>query len=701
MRKEASILKKYEFTLEGLDCANCAREVEEELQKNSGLKNVCVSFAKLKLTYETDTVSEQEVIDIVLSVEPEVKVISCDEKSKSSTTNETKNQTKAQILRLILGCIVAFVGLYFEKRIGTNFLATLLIILGYCILLYRTAKTALKMLVKSHNINENFLVTISCIGAYLVGEHKEGLMVIILYEIGKILEDRAINKSRKSISDLMNIKPEYANLKIDNGTKEVSPEQVKIKDIVVIKPGEKIPLDGKVVKGEASLNMASLTGESKLSKVKVGDTVLSGSVNEEGIIEVEVTEKYENSTVNRILDLVQNATDKKAKTETSVNRISKIYTPLVAILAVIVAIILPVINNNIGYNESIYRALIFLVISCPCSIAISVPLSYFSGIGKASKDGILIKGSNFLDTLKDVKEIGFDKTGTLTKGKFGISKIEILNKEYSEDVILEYVVIGESFSNHPIAKSIIDSSKLKVDSSNVKDYNEIAGQGISYSIDGKKILVGNSSLVDLKSEDDSFTVIYVKIEEELVAKIYLEDTLKHGSKEAIKALNKIGIITKMFTGDKKQVAEKIAKELEIKEFKAELLPEDKFREIENSIKKYENTYSRVAFVGDGINDSPVLALADVGISMGGVGQAAAIEASDIVIMTDDLNKIIRAIEISQKTCNIIKQNLIFAISIKVLTLILSTFGLAGMWQAIFADVGVTLITIFNTLRILK
>lgn len=614
---------------------------------------------------------------------------------------EEEENIKYSIARLVLGMVVAFTGIYFENKLGSNTLASILIILGYCILIYRTAKSAISTLIHDHAIDETFLMSISCIGAYLIGEHLEGLMVIILYEIGEILEDKAVDKSRDSIEELMDIRPEYANLKKENSVQKVSPEDVKIGDIVVIKDGEKIPLDGKVVNGGASLNMASLTGESKLQKVVIGDEVLSGAINTSGLIEVEVIKEYEDSTVSRILELVENATEKKAKTETFVNKFARVYTPIVVALAILVAIFLPIVNQSVTYSQSIYRALIFLVISCPCAIAISVPLSYFSGIGKASKEGILIKGSNFLDGLKDIKEIGFDKTGTLTKGEFGISKIEILNNKYSEDEILDYVVMGESFSNHPIAKSIISSREI-IDTEKVKEYKEIAGKGISYIVDDKNILVGSASLVEHNGEQESsVTIIYVKIDGELVAKIHLEDAVKESSLEAINALNKRGIITKMLTGDRKEVAEQIAKDLDIKEFKAEMLPEDKYKEIETIIKKYEGTSSKVAFVGDGINDSPVLALSDIGISMGGVGQAAAIEASDVVIMTDDLNKINKAIEISKKTRKIIVENLIFAITVKVLILALSTLGIAGMWQAIFADVGVTLITIFNTLRILK
>ena len=698
-------MKKYEFILKDLDCAACANEIQEKLEKNPNLHNVNVNFAKLKLTYETDEVSVEEVRKAVLEQEPDVEMI--DASLEHTEQKEEKSNTMSQVCRLVIGIAIAFIGMYAKLPATASII---LIIVGYAILLYRTAKNAIKMLFKSKKINENFLITISCIGAYLVGEHLEGLMVIILYEIGKILEEKSINKSRKSIKDLMNIKPEYANLKIENDIKQVSPEEVQIGDIILVKEGEKVPLDGIVTKGNADLNTASLTGESKLSQVQEGKNVLSGSIVVDGMIEVKVTEKYENSTVSRILDLVENATDKKAKTETFVNKASSIYTPIVIGLAAIVAIFLPLFTDipYVGNNGSIYRALIFLVISCPCSIAISVPLSYFSGIGKSSKEGILIKGSDYIDAIKDIKEIVFDKTGTLTKGEFEIQKIDILSN-YNEQEVLKYAAMGERFSNHPIAKSIIKANKVDVDNVEVQDFKEIAGKGLSYQYDGKTILVGNSTLVNDENkadEKDDTTIIYVKVGDELVGIIYLGDTIKDGAKEAIRQLNAQGIRTSMFTGDNHKNAEKIGKELGIQNIKSEMLPQDKYNELEKIInantKNSENSTNRkVAFVGDGINDSPVLARADVGISMGGVGSESAIEASDIVIMTDDISKIIDAINISKKTCGIIKQNLIFSVGVKVLILLLSVLGISGMWQAVFADVGVTILTIFNTLRILK
>lgn len=696
-------MKKYEFEIAGLDCAACANEIQEGLNKNPEIKNANVNFAKMKLTYETDTLSKEGIEKIVQSIEPEVELLEVNSKSKDLKNEKAQKENRKKlwihILRLVIGAIVAGVGLYIPMP---KVASTIFIVLGYAVLLFKTVKNAVKLLFKSKTINENLLITISCIGAYLVGKSSEGLMVIILYEIGKILEEKAINKTRKSISDLMDIKPEYANLKKGDEIEIVEPSEVKVGDIVVAKQGEKIPLDGVVVKGTASLNTASLTGESKPQDVDENDIVLSGSIVLEGLLEIKVTEKYENSTVSKILELVENATDKKAKTETFVNKAAKIYTPIVIGIAILVGIFLPLISNVTygGENGSIYRALIFLVISCPCAIAISVPLCYFSGIGKSSKEGILIKGSDYLDELKDVKEIVFDKTGTLTKGQFGISKIEVYSDKYVENDVLKYVVWGESYSNHPIAKSIVRNAK-NVETKKVENYEEITGKGIKYNIDEKTVLVGNSSLIGKENEVSESTKIYLKIDNELVGAILLKDEAKHGTKEAIQALNSRGIVTKMFTGDNKKAAKQIAEELGISEFAAEMLPDQKYSELEKELEKYKGTNGKVAFVGDGINDSPVLARADVGISMGGVGSGSAIEASDIVVMTDSIDRIDCAIDISKKTSKIIKQNLIFSIGVKIIVLVLSILGVANMWEAVFADVGATLITVLNSLRILK
>ena len=726
-------LKKYEFILEGLDCANCANKLQYKFTENINYYNVVVNFNTLKLSFETEDdfeVDLDEVSRVVKSLEPDVIVHYIDEHYKEVVTHDDENEhvhdehcehehemhheheddkeehnhdvenktskTKKKnnnLLRILCGLIlmltIALVDMPEEYSL-------VLSIVAYIILLFRTTKNAIKLL-KSKVIEENFLITVSCIGAFIIGERFEGLMVIFLYEIGKYLEDKAVNNTRKSIAELMDIRPEYANLLHKNHEHKVDPSQVNIGDIIVVKQGEKIPLDGIVVEGEASLNTASLTGESKPVDVKIEDRVLSGSINVNGLINVRVTEKYEDSTVAKILHLVENATDKKAKTETFVNRASRIYTPVVLILALLVAIGLPV-ALDITYTESIYRALIFLVVSCPCAIVISVPLSYFSGIGKASKKGILIKGSNYIDAVRDIKYISFDKTGTLTKGKFEVEKVKVYDKDFSEDEVLEYAAYGESFSNHPLAIAILDEYSKTINKDRISGYKEVAGNGITYKYDNKKVKIGNAEFTGAKEEKTNGTCIYIKLDDIVIGSIILSDTIKEESKSAITALNKLGIKTMMFTGDNVEVAKTVASIIGIKEVKAEMLPNDKYNEIEKLIKN--KTKGNVAFVGDGINDAPVLALADVGIAMGGIGASSAIEASDVVIMTDNLNKVAETIKLSKFVTRVIKQNLLFAFLVKLIVLELSVFGLAQMWMAIFADVGVTLLTILNTMRIL-
>ena len=691
-------MKSYKYILEGLDCANCAKKIEDEIAKTKGYEDVIVNFSTLKLTFKSDNPNaKKEVTEIVKKLEPDVEVLDDGEKKQ-----EKEEHNDSDIARIVIGIAIYLIALI--GNLGT-IITNMLTIISFVVLLYKTSKKAWKQVTKNKVLDENTLIVISAIGAYFVGKISEGIMVITLYEIGKILESKAVNKTRKSISDLMNIKPEYANLKINEEIKKVNPEEVKIGDIIMVKTGEKIPLDGVVISGDAQVDNSALTGESKLVNVTKNSKVLSGSINVNGLIEVKVEQTYENGTVSQILNLVENATDKKAKTETFVSKAAKIYTPVIIGLALLVAIFMPLVVANVTYKESIYKALIFLVISCPCSIAISVPLSYFSGIGKASKKGILIKGSDYLDGIKDIKEIIFDKTGTITTGNFKVSEIHSLDEKYSEDEILEYFARGEKLSNHPIAKSILNKyeenqNKKELNVNDVENFEEVSGKGLKYTYNNKNIKIGNSSFTGAKTENIVGTVLYLNIDEQVVGSIVLSDEIKPKTKETMEKLHKLGIKTKMFTGDKKEIAEKIAKQVGIQAVKAEMLPQDKYNELDKIIEQREEN-KKVAFVGDGINDSPVLARADIGISMGGIGSSSAIEASDVVIMTDELNKIVDGIEISKKTNKIIIQNLIFAIGVKILTLLLSLFGIADMWQAVFADVGTTLITIFNTLRILK
>ena len=680
-----NILKKYKYRLNNLDCANCANKIEERLKKENNLSDVVVNFSSLTLSFmSNDDIKIEDISDIVTKIEPEVVVTKTDEETKETKKNYN-------LIRLIFGIIIALLGLY--VNFNNEIINKILIISSYVILLYRTFKVAFKMLIKSHTINENALITISAIGAYFVDKQMEGLMVITLYEIGKILEEKAVNNSRNSIKDLMNIKQDFANKVVGDKTKVINVEDVKINDILIIKKGEKIPVDGIVIEGETKLNLFSLTGESDLVNKKENDEVLSGSINEGKVIKIKATKLFNDSTVSKILSLIEDATDKKSKTETFVAKMAKYYTPIVLIISVITFICFILFTDLTTY-ESIYRALVFLVISCPCAIAISVPLSYFTGIGISSKNGILVKGSNYLDLLSRVNKIVFDKTGTLTSGAFKVTSFNLLDSSYSEDYILKLYALGENLSNHPIAKSIMNYVNIDVNEK-VKNHKEIEGLGVSYTYDDKKIKIGNNKMFDIK--DDGSLNIYLSIDDKIVSSLTINDGIKEGVENTLNELSKKSIETYMFTGDSKENALSISEKLNIDKVYYELLPTEKYEKLEELL----NNKDVVAFIGDGINDAPSLKRADIGISMGSIGSSSAIEASDIVIMDDDISKINKAISISNKVKRIIKENLVFSIGVKILILVLSAIEIANMWQAVFADVGVTIISILNTLRIMK
>ena len=671
-------MKKYRFKINNLDCANCAKKLEDTLNNNSKMKNVVVNFAASKISYESDSIDLDSLNELIKKVEPDC----------FASTGDVKENKEYHVWILVLSLIIGIIGLYIKLPFKLN----LVFLLGaYILLLYRPFMNAIKLLKNSKTINENALIFISCVGAFLIGEKLEGIMVVALYTLGKILEEKAINNTRRSIKGLMDIKQDYANLKDNNKIKEIEVEEIKKGDILVVKKGERIPVDGTIVLGTTRLDTSMLTGESEYESVKVGSKVLSGSINLDDIIEMKATKLYDDSTVAKILELVEEASDKKANTETVVARMSKIYTPSVLILAILVTFILP-IAMDITFSESLYRGLTFLVISCPCAIAISVPLSYFTGIGVASKNGILIKGSNYLDLLGHVNKLIFDKTGTLTTGSFRVTDIKIYDDSYKEEEIIELLVKGESFSNHPIAKSIMKLSKTKYDTSDVKNYKEIDGEGISYQIGNKKIKVGTSKLCNC----DKNASLHLNINGKHVASISIDDGIKENVVDTINKLKDMKIRTYMFTGDRKEVALEIGNKIGIDVIKYEMLPTDKYK----AYGLIDKGNSTTAFIGDGVNDAPVLKRADIGISMGGVGSNSAIEASDVVFMTDDLSKMITSINISKYTNMIIMQNLIFAISVKIIILLLSVYGLASMWFAVFADTGVTVLTILNTLRIM-
>ena len=672
-------MKKYKYNINNLDCANCAREIEETLNKRDDMNNVIVNFNTSILSYESEKeFALNELNNIVKSIEPD------------SYLSEEKIEIKKEyhLSILIIAIIICTIS-YFLKI--PKSIKIILYIISYSLLLYRTTINAIKLLVKSHSINENLLITISCIGALLLGEVMEGMMVIVLYTIGKILEEKAINNSRRSIKDLLDIKEPYANLKKDNKVEKIEVEKINIGDILIVKKGEKVPVDGIILKGESSFDMSSLTGESDLVEKYVDDELLSGSINMGEVIEMKATKVYNDSTVAKILDLLESATDKKTKTETMISKISKIYTPTVIVLAILIIIFLPLLFD-VKLTDAIYRGLTFLVISCPCAIAISIPLSYFTGIGVSSKKGILIKGSDYLDNLSNAKNIIFDKTGTLTYGTMYVTSIEIFDQEYTLEKISEILKKGESFSNHPISKAIMQLPGKKVNNKDVKNFKEIEGKGIEFDLNKKHIKIGNKNLCNCNDD----TTLHLNIDGSHVASITIDDGIKDDALDTIYELKKQGLKTYMFTGDKKDIALTIGNLLGIDEIKYEMLPTDKFENYE----QVSNTGTTI-FVGDGINDAPVLKRADIGISMGNVGSDSAIEASDIVLISDEVIKIPEAIKISKYTKYIIKQNLIFAMSVKIIILLLSIFGFANMYLAVFADTGVTLLTILNTLRITK
>lgn len=676
-------MKRYKYNINNLDCANCAREIEEMLNNNTNFNNAVVNFSTCKISYESDKdYTLEELNTLIKSVEPDAYITLNEEVEESSSK---EYYLSILIIALVIGLLGYFLPL-------PKIVKIILYLISYSLLLYKTSINAIKLLKKGSGINENALITISCIGALLIGEVLEGMMVITLYTIGKILEEKAINNSRKSIKDLLDIKEPFAYLVDGKKIVKIPVEEVKKDDVLVVKKGEKVPVDGVIIKGSSSLDTSALTGESELVSVNVSDEVLSGSINMGDVLEIKATNTFSNSTVAKILDLLESATDKKTKTENMVTKFSKVYTPIIIGLAILITIILPLIFK-VPFKTSLYRALTFLVISCPCAIAISVPLSYFTGIGTASKKGILVKGSNYLDNLSNTTSIIFDKTGTLTNGTFNVEKIEVLDDKYSKEEIIDILIKGESLSNHPIAKSILKLKKGKIDNSDVLDYKEIEGNGISFKLNKKNVLIGNSKLCGCDIDTD----LHLSINGKHVASVVINDGIKENAKETINKLKNSNIKTYMFTGDKKAVALNIGKKLGLDEIKYEMLPQDKFKAFE----KVSDNSKVTIFVGDGINDAPVLRRADIGISMGGVGSDSAIEASDIVLMSDELSRIPLAINISKYTKRIIKENLIFAMSVKVVILLLSVFGYANMWLAVFADTGVTLLTILNTLRIMN
>lgn len=608
-------------------------------------------------------------------------------------------EEKEDLYKVIISTLIFFIALLIDNVT----LKIILYFIAYIVVSYEIIINAVKNILKGEIFDENFLMALATIGAICIKEYPEAVTVMLLYQIGELFQDYAVNKSRKSISELMDIKPDYAWLLKNNKTNKVDPSDVNINDIIVVKPGEKIPLDGIIVEGESMLNTVALTGEAPYRNVQVNDEVISGCINVNGTLKVKVTKTYENSTVSKILDLVENASNKKSKSENFITKFAKYYTPIVFIIAVILAFIPPLVTHS-SFTPWLYRALSFLVVSCPCALVISVPLSFFGGIGAASRDGILIKGSNYLEKLANCEIIVCDKTGTLTEGVFKVQKV--VSKDYKEEDLLFYASAAEYYSNHPIALSLKEASQKEVDINKIKNTKEYAGKGVEISYDHKKIIVGNEKLfkdkkIEIEEVSDKGTIIFVAVNNKYAGYIVISDKIKDDSYVAME-LFKNSSINKvvMLTGDKESASKDVCDELDIDEYYSELLPQDKVELVEKLMEE-KNPSNSLVFIGDGINDAPVLALCDIGISMGAIGSDAAIEASDVVIMTDEISKVSKAINISKKTMRIVRENIILAIAVKVAILILASIGVADMWAAVFADVGVSFLAILNALRLLK
>lgn len=609
-----------------------------------------------------------------------------------------KKRARKIIIAVILFAIALLIPFPYEWINNVVFIASYLIV-GLEIVL-----KAIRNITRGKVFDENFLMAIATIGAFGIGEFPEAVAVMLFYQVGELFQSYAVDKSRKSISSLMDIRPDYANVKRNDEVSKVSPEEVKIGELIVVKPGEKIPLDGVVEEGKSMLDTSSLTGESMPQDVSVGDSVLSGCINKSGLLTIKVTKEFGESTVSKILDLVENASSKKSKSENFITKFAKYYTPAVVIIAVLLAIVPPIIIKDAVFTDWLYRALTFLVVSCPCALVISIPLGFFGGIGGASKKGILVKGSNYLEALAQTEIVVFDKTGTLTEGIFEVQKIEAVEIEKEE--LLELAAYTENHSNHPISLSVKNAYKNKIDMKKITETEEIAGLGVKAIIDGRQVLVGNDKLmeqakINYEKSTDIGTILYVAIDNKFAGYIVIADKIKDDSKKTIEILKENGIKkTVMLTGDKKQVGENVANKLGLDEAYTELLPDGKVKKVEELLKQ-KSEKGKLVFVGDGINDAPVLALADIGIAMGGLGSDAAIEAADVVIMTDEPSKIGNAIQISKKTMRIVRENIIFSLVVKIAVLILTACGLSTMWEAVFADVGVSIIAILNSLRALS
>ena len=692
-------MKKYK--LKNLDCASCATKIEDSLTKLEEVKFVTVNFATASMTIDTDDF--EKVMSKITEVEPEVEIEAENGEKTSASTNELA-ENKWTIIKAVSAILLLVAGLIFEEKLHNtpfHFAEYLLFVPAYLIVGWEVIGLAVKNIIRGQVFNEHFLMTVATLGAFAIDKMPEAVAVMLFYVVGELFQDIAVHRSRRSIKSLLEIKPDYANLKLNGDIKKVSPEEVAVGDMIIVKPGEKVPLDGLVTEGSSFVDTSALTGESVPRKIKTNDEILAGMINQSGLITIKVTKLFGESSISKILEMVENATSRKAKTEKFITTFAKYYTPVVVFGAILMAVLPPLLITGATFSEWIFRALVVLVISCPCALVISIPLGYFGGVGGASRRGILVKGSNFLDVLTQVKTVVFDKTGTLTKGEFKVSGISPSN-DFDEKTILEYAAYAEYNSNHPIAKSLLESYNREFDISRIGKVEEISGHGVRAFIDNKEIFAGNDKLLHKENIahdkcNIEGTVVHVAVDGKYAGYIVISDSLKEGAKDAIEQLNKKGLNTVMLTGDNEHAAGAVAAKLNIGEYYAGLLPENKVEHIEKLLDKN----GKVAFVGDGINDAPVLARADVGIAMGALGSDAAIETADVVLMTDSPSKVAEAMEVAKRTRTIVWQNIIFALGVKSVFIVLGIFGVANMWEAVFGDMGVALIAILNATRVLK
>ena len=702
------------FILKGLDCPNCSAKIEKEVGELGGVASSTVNLMNQTLTVQAGTSVATSLLDTVTTIvhshEPDVEV---SEKQLEATAPVKKDEKaavyndedKKRTIRLAVGAVVYAIGMALTVFAKLPTLAELaFLIVAYVILGWDVVWQAVKNITRGQVFDEHFLMSVSTIGAFAIGEYPEAVAVMLFYQVGEFFQSLAVKRSRKSISDLMDICPDSATVKRNGVLQVVSPESVAVGEIIVVKPGEKIPLDGIVVDGESMLDTKALTGESVPRSIRKGDEALSGCINQSGLLTLKVTKSFGESTVSKIIDLVENASARKAPTENFITTFARYYTPVVVGMAAVLAIIPPLVLGG-GWSEWLRRGFVFLIVSCPCALVISIPLTFFGGIGAASKRGVLVKGSNYLEALNKVSVVVFDKTGTLTKGVFEVANI-IPAAGYQKEQVLEYAAQAESYSNHPIAKSILATYGKPIDQKQFSDFEEISGHGISVMVQGKKVLAGNSKLMESEKIayaacDAAGTKFYVAADGSYVGCILIADEVKPDSKCAIAELKKIGVEkTVMLTGDDERIGKSVADELGLDAYYAQLLPDQKVEKLE-MLDKQKRQGSKLAFVGDGINDAPVLARADVGIAMGGLGSDAAIEAADVVLMTDEPSKLVEAIDVAKATKRIVMQNIVIALGIKSVFLVLGALGMAGMWEAVFGDVGVTIIAVLNAMRILK